>query len=72
MIEAEAGDGYHEMSLGQLPLRWVPTEKQLADCLTKFMDATLLRECVHRGWFELFGESKASEIKAVKAKQATV
>ncbi|CAE7226014.1 unnamed protein product, partial [Symbiodinium necroappetens] len=41
--------------------RWIPTTLQAADCLTKVMDATLLRTVLSQGRFKLFDTSKVLE-----------
>ena len=35
------------------PLPWIPTEVQLADALTKVMDATRLRDFMRKGTLQL-------------------
>ena len=49
--------------------RWIPTTLQAADCLTKVMDATLLRTVLSQGRFKLFDTSKALE-KDAQRRQA--
>ena len=39
-----------------LSIRWVPTHLQLADCLTKVMDATFLRTVLQLGKFRIYDE----------------
>ena len=49
--------------------RWIPTALQLADPLTKNMDATLLRAALEQGTFQLFDEAASLQANAHK-KQA--
>ena len=49
--------------------RWIPTALQLADPLTKNMDATLLRAVLRQGSFQLFDEDASLQTNAHK-KQA--
>ncbi|CAE7708982.1 GIP [Symbiodinium sp. CCMP2592] len=49
--------------------RWIPTTLQAADCLTKVMDATLLRTVLSQGRFKLFDTSKVLE-KDAQRRQA--
>ena len=37
-------------------VRWVTSQAMLADCLTKTMDSSALRECLRTGWYSLFDE----------------
>ena len=39
-------------------IRWVPSQAQLADALTKIMDASVLRECMALGRYSLHDESQ--------------
>ena len=39
-------------------IRWVPSQAQLADALTKCMDASVLRECMERGPYSLHDEAQ--------------
>ena len=39
-------------------IRWVPSQAQLADALTKCMDASVLRECMERGRYSLHDEAQ--------------
>jgi predicted metal-binding protein len=39
-------------------IRWVPSQAQLADALTKIMDAGILRECMALGRYSLHDESQ--------------
>ena len=39
-------------------IRWVPSQAQLADALTKIMDASILRECMALGRYSLHDESQ--------------
>ena len=43
---------HNEKELYQLPMRWVPTRFQLADCLTKDMCGDTLRRAMAEGTFE--------------------
>ena len=52
MVSEEAGD-IDPTKLHALPLRWVPTEFQLADCLTKGMAGEDLRYAISTGHFPL-------------------
>lgn len=47
-------------------LRWVNSQAQLADSLTKAMDATLLRQCLAAGKYSLFDEAATLKAKADK------
>ncbi|CAE7621320.1 RE1 [Symbiodinium sp. CCMP2592] len=49
--------------------RWIPTTLQAADCLTKAMDATLLRTVLAQGRFKLYDTTQALE-KDAQRKQA--
>ena len=49
--------------------RWIPTTLQAADCLTKVMDATLLRTVLAQGRFKLFDTAQVLE-KDAQRKQA--
>ena len=49
--------------------RWIPTTLQAADCLTKVMDATLLRTVLAQGRFKLFDTTQVLE-KDAQRKQA--
>ena len=40
-------------TMGTMPLRWVPTQKQLADALTKLMDGKDIRQAVETGRISL-------------------
>lgn len=44
--------------------RWIPTNLQLADSLTKAMDSSLLREALASGVFQLFDEDSSLESNA--------
>ena len=46
--------------------RWVTSNAQLADCLTKSMDASVLRECLRSGRCSLFGEGKILQQRSDK------
>ena len=37
-------------------VRWVTSQAMLADCLTKTMDSSVLRECLRTGRYSLFDE----------------
>ena len=39
-------------------LRWVPTGAQLADCLTKIMDNSVIRAVLKYGVYKLFDEGE--------------
>ena len=39
-----------------IKIRWVPSQAQLADSLTKIMDNTILRTCLQKGWYALHDE----------------
>ena len=39
-------------------IRWVPSQAQLADTLTKCMDSSVLRECMERGRYSLHDEAQ--------------
>jgi predicted metal-binding protein len=39
-------------------IRWVPSQAQLADALTKIMDSSVLRECLKRGRYSLHDEDE--------------
>jgi predicted metal-binding protein len=41
-----------------IQIRWVPSQAQLADALTKIMDASILRECLARGRYSLHDEDQ--------------
>ena len=41
-----------------IQIRWVPSQAQLADALTKIMDAAVLRECLSRGRYSLHDENQ--------------
>ena len=41
-----------------IQIRWVPSQAQLADALTKIMDAAVLRECLARGRYSLHDENQ--------------
>lgn len=41
-----------------IQIRWVPSGAQIADCLTKSMDSTKLRECLRIGAYCLHDESE--------------
>ena len=46
--------------------RWVHSRGQLADCLTKSMDASVLRECLKTGRYALFDEQMNLKERATK------
>ena len=50
-------------------LRWVASGAQLADCLTKAMDAHRLRECLRTGWYSLFDEGRVLKERSDNRKQ---
>ena len=39
-------------------IRWVPSGAQIADSLTKVMDNTMLRTCLHKGFYSLHDEQE--------------
>ena len=41
-----------------IAVRWVPSSAQVADCLTKIMDASTLRELMHIGRYQLKDEDE--------------
>jgi NDP-sugar pyrophosphorylase family protein len=41
-----------------IQIRWVPSQAQLADALTKIMDAAVLRVCLARGRYSLHDENQ--------------
>ncbi|CAE7349620.1 unnamed protein product [Symbiodinium sp. CCMP2592] len=47
-------------------MRWIHSKAMLADCLTKTMDSSLLRECIRLGGYALFDEQKVLEDRAGK------
>ena len=47
-------------------LRWVSSQAQLADCLTKVMEAGTLRECLQTGKYALFDEAEVLKERAIK------
>eukprot|EP00435_Cladocopium_sp_Y103_P027437 s224_g6.t1 len=47
-------------------MRWISTQAMLADCLTKSMDASMLRECLRSGKYTLFDESESLRLRASK------
>ena len=42
-------------------MRWVHSRAMLADCLTKVMDSSALRQCIHEGKYALFDEGRILE-----------
>ena len=66
MVTEEAGD-IDPTKLHALPFRWVPTEFQLADCLTKGMDGSALRHVITTGQFSL--REGESGVRLVKGKR---
>ncbi|CAE7412366.1 RE1 [Symbiodinium pilosum] len=50
-------------------LRWVASQAMLADCLTKSMDASRLRECLRTGRYSLFDEDRVLKQRADKRQQ---
>ena len=50
-------------------LRWVASGAMLADCLTKSMDASRLRECLASGRYSLFDEDMVLRQRSEKRKQ---
>ena len=47
-------------------VRWVTSNAQLADCLTKSMDASVLRECLKSGRYSLFDEGRILQERSDK------
>ena len=47
-------------------MRWISTQAMLADCLTKSMDASMLRECLQSGQYTLFDEGESLRLRASK------
>ena len=47
-------------------MRWISTQAMLADCLTKSMDASMLRECLQSGQYSLFDEGESLRLRASK------
>ena len=47
-------------------MRWISTQAMLADCLTKSMDAGMLRECLRSGQYALFDEKESLRLRASK------
>ena len=45
-------------------VRWVSSQAMLADCLTKTMDSTTLRECLRTGAYSLFDEDQILKQRA--------
>ena len=45
-------------------LRWVSSQAQLADSLTKAMEGTLLRQCLEEGRYSLFDETAALKARS--------
>ena len=45
-------------------IRWVPSQAQMADCLTKSMDPTTLRMCLKTGRYCLYDEKKVWQERA--------
>ena len=50
-------------------LRWVASGAMLADCLTKAMDASRLRECLKTGRYALFDEQMVLKQRSDKRRQ---
>ena len=51
-------------------VRWVTSNAQLADCLTKSMDSTSLRECLKSGQYCLFDENRVLQERSDKRQRA--
>ncbi|CAL1129202.1 unnamed protein product [Cladocopium goreaui] len=47
-------------------VRWVTSNAQLADCLTKSMDASVLRQCLKSGRYSLFDENRVLQQRSDK------
>lgn len=47
-------------------VRWVTSNAQLADCLTKSMDGSVLRECLRSGRYALFDEGRILQQRSDK------
>ena len=47
-------------------VRWVSSQAMLADCLTKTMDASVLRQCLMTGRYSLFDEQEVLKTRADK------
>ena len=47
-------------------VRWVTSNAQLADCLTKSMDSTVLRECLRSGKYALYDEGRILQQRSDK------
>ena len=45
-------------------VRWVTSQAMLADCLTKTMDSSVLRECLRTGKYSLFDEDQVLKQRA--------
>ena len=51
-------------------IRWVTFHAQLADCLTKSMDSSVLRECLKSGRYSLFDENRVLQERSDKKQRA--
>ena len=51
-------------NIAAIAFRWVPTTLQAADCLTKPMDASVLRTILSQGRFKLYDDSQALQKNA--------
>jgi hypothetical protein len=51
-------------------IRWVTSHAQLADCLTKSMDSSVLRECLKSGRYSLFDENRVLQERSDKKQRA--
>ena len=49
-----------------IKIRWVPSQAQLADSLTKMMDNTILRTCLQKGWYALHDEHEVLRSRSDK------
>ena len=47
-----------EIWSNKVNLLWVPSGAQIADSLTKVMDNTILRTCLHKGFYSLHDEQE--------------
>ena len=49
-----------------IKIRWVPSQAQLADSLTKIMDNSILRMCLQKGWYALHDEHEVLRSRSDK------
>ena len=57
MVRAEAAPSLECTKLFGLPMKWVPTAVQWADCLTKEMDGAALRQQLDEGQIDVCGRT---------------